>query len=86
MTSKELCEGILALQQLISFRDKFHEVHGTIYVNNRGSIRFDGNEFMACNITPESVEASIFDFAEYEQAEEFLSTHKELFEELKKIY
>ena len=86
MTSEELCEGILALQQLIAFRDNFHEVHGAIYGNNHGSIRFDGNEFMACEIYHKSVEVAIFDFADYEQAKEFYETHKELFEELKKLY
>src|SRR5690625_4486984 len=84
MTSIELCQGILALQQLIAFRDNFYEVHGLIYRNNHGSIRFDGNEFMACKI--ENVEVAIFDFPEYEQAKEFYETHKDLFEELKKLY
>lgn len=86
MTSKELYEGILALQQLIAFRDDFHKVHGGVYGNNHGSIRFDGNEFMACKIFHKSVEVAIFDFDTYDQAKEFYETHKDLFEELKKLY
>jgi len=62
MTSKELCEGILALQQLISFRDDFHKVYGK----------------------PEG--ENMFAFNTKEQKDIFEEAHKELFEELKKLY
>ena len=91
MTSKELCEGILALQQLISFRDDFHKVHGRNYYNIEGAIcltnESDGSSyFKALYIHSDANYVDLFDFDTHDQAKEFLSTHKDLFEELKKLY
>lgn len=87
MPSKELCEGIIALQQLISFRDNFHEVNGRNTSKiSKYVLRLGTSGWYVGNVHGRVTFRELFEFDNLTQAENFLKYHKDLFNELKKIY
>lgn len=87
MPSKELCEGIIALQQLISFRDNFHEVNGRNTSKiSKYVLRLGTSGWSVGNVHGRVTFRELFEFDNLTQAENFLKYHKDLFNELKKLY